>query len=177
MGDVEAAGIGRTLSQEFVRDEASSDRLQFYRDEVKRSKRGVRRSYDDGWKRYIDLYRGKQYEHGRCPTTKLIVNLIFATINVIAPAVAVNNPRFVVNARNPENAPQAVITEEVLNYLWRHHNYQDEFRLAVNDWLVFGHGWFKVGYKFIKPPEEKKADGVERRHADRCRRRRGHRRP
>ena len=65
------------------------------------------RSYDDRWKRYIDLYRGKQYDRRR-RNDQLIVNLIFSTINVMAPAVAVNNPRFVVNARKPEKAPQAV---------------------------------------------------------------------
>ena len=138
-----------------------SSRLQGYRDEIKRSKRWrSTSSYENEWKRYIDLYRGRHYDTNT-PGDKLIVNLIFSTINVIAPSVAVNNPRFVVNARNPDKAPQAVVTEEILNYLWRTHKYQDEFRLAVNDWLVVGHGWCKVGYKFTKPPEEKKVDSKE----------------
>ena len=135
--------------------------LQYARDEVRRSKRWrSNEGYEDEWKRYIDLYKGKQYNTGSM-SDQLIVNLIFSTINVMAPAVAVNNPRFVVNARRPETAPQAVVTEEVLNYLWRTHRYQDEFRLGVNDWLVCGHGWVKCGYKFTKPPEEKKAEGQD----------------
>ena len=135
--------------------------LQYARDEVRRSKRWrSSEGYEDEWKRYIDLYKGKQYNTGSM-SDQLIVNLIFSTINVMAPAVAVNNPRFVVNARRPETAPQAVVTEEVLNYLWRTHRYQDEFRLGVNDWLVCGHGWVKCGYKFTKPPEEKKAEGQD----------------
>ena len=138
-----------------------SERLQFYRDEVKRSKKWRDdEGYDDDWRRYIDLYRGKQYQ-GDATSDRLMINLVFSTINTMAPAVAVNNPRFVVNARQPEKAPQAVITEEVLNYLWRQHRYQEEFRLAVNDNLICGHGWCKVGYKFTKPPEEKKVDSVE----------------
>ena len=52
-------------------------------------------------------------------------------------------------------APGAIIVEEVLNYLWRQHKYQDEIRLAVDDWIVAGHGWVKAGYKAVKPPEEK----------------------
>jgi hypothetical protein len=138
-----------------------SNRLQMYRDEIKRSKNWRSgEGYEDEWKRYIDLYRGKQYQ-SNLPGDKLIVNLIFSTINVIAPSVAVNNPRFVINARNPDKAPQAVVTEEVLNYMWRTHRYHDEFRLSVNDWLVVGHGWAKCGYKFTKPPEEKKVDSKE----------------
>jgi hypothetical protein len=135
-----------------------SEYLQMVRDEIRRSKRWRHdEGYETEWKRYIDLYKGKQYSSDS-PNDQLIVNLIFSTINVMAPAVAVNNPRFVVNARNPQHAPMSVITEEVLNYMWRTHKYQEEFRLSVNDWLVVGHGWAKTGYKFTKPPEEKKAE-------------------
>ena len=137
-----------------------SQLLQMYRDEIKRSKKWRQNAgYEDEWTRYIDLYKGKHW-NGKSENDRLIVNFVFSTINTMAPAVAVNNPKFVVNARRPEFAPNAIITEEVLNYMWRTHRYQDEFRLAVNDWLVIGHGWCKVGYKFIKPPEEKKSDEV-----------------
>jgi hypothetical protein len=131
-----------------------SERLRFYRDEVDRSKRWRAEDYDDLWHRMIDLYRGKQYE-GASRNDRLVINLAFATKNVISPSVAINNPRFVVNARKPDNAPGAIVVEEVLNYLWRQHRYQDEIRLAVDDWIVVGHGWVKCGYKAVKPPEEK----------------------
>ena len=137
--------------------------LQFCRDEVRRSKRWrTDQSYEDEWKRYIDLYKGKQYNNPS-PNDQLMVNLIFSTVNTMAPSVSVNNPKFVVNSRRPEQAAQAVITEEVLNYMWRTYRYQDEFRLAVNDWIIVGHGWTKTGYKFTKPPEEKRAnvDGAD----------------
>lgn len=132
-----------------------AEKLRFYRDEIDRSKRWRDSDkYDWMWKRMIDFYKGKQYESAG-KNDQLIVNLMFATKNVIAPSVAINNPRFVVNARKPDSAPQAVIVEEVLNYLWRQHKYQDEIRLAVDDWIVCGHGWVKCGYKFVKPPESK----------------------
>lgn len=137
-----------------------SQLLQFYRDEVKRSKKWRQNAgYENEWNRYIDLYKGKHWS-GRSENDRLIVNFVFSTINTMAPAVAVNNPKFLVNARKAEQAANAVITEEVLNYMWRAHKYQDEFRLSVNDWLIVGHGWCKVGYKFVKPPEEKKSDEV-----------------
>jgi len=134
-----------------------SDLLAYYRDEMNRSKRWRSENFDDDWQRYCDMYRGRHYSK-KVLGDQLIINLVFSTINTIAPSVAVNNPKFVVNARKAEAAPQAIITEEVLNYLWRTYKYQPEFRLAVNDWLVVGHGWIKTGYKFVKPPEEKKAD-------------------
>src|SRR6056300_546127 len=130
---------------------SNSDRLKRLSQEVNRSikwRDDSRR--DDLWKRMIDLYRGKHYK-SLSKEDRMVINMAFATKNVIAPSIAVNNPKFVVSARKPEGAAQAVITEEVLNYMWRTHKYQDEFRLAVDDFLVMGHGWIKVGYKATKP--------------------------
>jgi hypothetical protein len=112
--------------------------------------------YDDLWDRMRDLYRG-HHAATASASDRLIVNMAFATKNVIAPSVAINNPKFTVTARKFEQAPQAVITEHVINYLWRTNRYQDEFRLAVDDWLTFGHGWMKVGYKFVQEPKARPA--------------------
>lgn len=139
---------------------SQAELLAFYQNELKRSKNwrtSKTTNYDKAWKRYIDLYQGK-YLDGDPSTDALVINMVFATVNVMAPAVAINNPRFVVNARSPDSAPQAIITEEVLNWLWRTYDYQREFRLSINDWLLAGHGWVKVGYKWTKPPEVKPAD-------------------
>lgn len=137
-----------------------SDYLAFMRGELNRSKRwrvNKTNNYDEAWRRYISLYKGEHYD-AKSGTDQLTVNLIFSTINTMAPAVAINYPKFVVKARKPEHAPQAVITEEVLNYMWRTHAYQREFRLAVDDWLLIGHSWLKVGYKWVKEPEVKPAE-------------------
>lgn len=135
----------------------NADRLKRLNLELNRSIRWRNDSRrDDLWKRMVDLYRGKHYK-SLSKEDRMIINMAFATKNVIAPSIAVNNPKFVVSARKPEHAAQAIITEEVLNYLWRTYKYQDEFRLAVDDFLVMGHGWVKVGYKATKPIEIKEA--------------------
>lgn len=142
---------------------SNTDRLKRLSQELNRSikwRDDSRR--DDLWKRMIDLYRGKHYK-SLSKEDRMVINMAFATKNVIAPSIAVNNPKFVVNSRKPESAAQAVITEEVLNYMWRTHKYQDEFRLAVDDFLVCGHGWLKVGYKATKPKEVKEPDETESR--------------
>ena len=102
-----------------------------------------------------DLYKGNHFEAGG-DGDQLVINMTFATLNVIAPSVSVSNPRFTVSARTPDHEAQAMFTEEVMNYIWRTNKYQNQFRLCVNDWLMFGHGWMKVGYKFVhdKPKVE-----------------------
>lgn len=139
--------------------------LARYRNELTRSRKWRQQEdYDGLWRRMYDLYAGKHYDR-MSESDRLVVNMAFATKNVIAPSVAVNNPRFTVNARRPNWAAQAIITEEVLNYLWRSHRYQDEFRLAVDDWLEIGHGWIKVGYKYVREEvvaaADAEADGVD----------------
>lgn len=113
-------------------------------------------AHDLLWKRMVNLYKGKHYTTD-AKSDRAVINQAFATKNVISPSVSVNNPKFTVNARKPEAAAQAVVTETVLNYIWRTYKYQREFRLSVDDMLTVGHGWLKVGYKATKPPEGKKA--------------------
>lgn len=129
------------LSVQLARDAGHLRRSQAWRSEE---------DYDALWRRMVDLYRGKHYRK-KSTEDRMVVNQAFATKNVIAPSVAVNNPKFAVNARKPEHMDQAVVTEEVLNYLWRVNKYQEEFRLAVDDFLVCGHGWLKVGWRTSKP--------------------------
>lgn len=132
---------------------------------------------DDLWRRMVDMYAGKHYDR-ESSSDRMVVNRAFKTKNVIAPSVAVNNPKFLVGARTPDKAPHAVVVQEILNYMWRTNRYQDEFRAAVDDALIVGHGWLKVGYKFkaekveIKRPktdeernEEETEPGVDDREA------------
>ena len=138
---------------------SQQQQLKFAQAEINRSKRWRNQeNYDDNWKRWIDLYRGRQYEGQRSVNDRLIVNIIFATKNVLGPAVAINNPKFTVAAVDPKSQAQAMLTTEILNYMWRTHRYQSEFRLTVDDFLLIGHGWVKCGYKFVKEPEAKKVD-------------------
>ena len=85
----------------------TSEKLAFARAELRRSKRwrhNQAAEFDDNWKRYIDLYAGKHYD-AKSGTDQLTINMIFATINVMGPAVAINNPKFVVNAAKPSSIP------------------------------------------------------------------------
>ena len=113
--------------------------------EIQRSKKWrADEGYDDNWRRWIDLYRGYQYEGAKTSNDQLIINIVFATVNVLVPAVSVNNPKFTISARKPDSQAQAMLTQEILNYLWQVHKYQQDFRLAVLDFIIIGHGWNKV---------------------------------
>lgn len=133
---------------------SNADLLTKYTSQLSRSKTWRQNDYEDTWRRMKDLYRGKHWEAGGSQD-QIVVNMSFATINVINPSVSVSNPRFTVNARKAEHEAQAMFTEEVINYLWRTNRYHSHFRLCVNDWLMFGHGWMKVGYKFVTEPKVK----------------------
>lgn len=143
------------------------NRLEYCRSELERA-RNFRETqgYDLLWERMIDLYRGRSLPEVATVEDRIVVNIAFGTINVIAPSVAVNYPKITVMPTHPENEETAVITEAVVNYNWRHYNYQDQFRLAVKDYLVLGHGWVKTGYLYKEQAvsttyEERESDYAE----------------
>jgi len=115
--------------------------------------------YEQTWGRLVDLYKGKHWPSTTTTKSDLIaVNLAFSTINVIAPSVAVNYPKIVVQATNPENRDRAAFVEAVANYLWKHHDFRTPFRRAVKDFLIFGHGWIKTGWKFVEQEQSLNED-------------------
>ena len=133
---------------------SNSEYIKRYRDRIEQSRRWRREErYDDLWSRMIDMYRGKHYKTST-EEDQLLVNIAFATINVIAPGVSVNYPKITVSAKRFEQAPNAVVTEAIVNYWWRHYDCQKEFRRAVKDMLVCGHGWIKTGYRFVEKTNE-----------------------
>ena len=129
---------------------SQTEQLASYRQHIETSKKWRK---DDGhdalWKRLIDLYKGKHYDQ-YSDEDRMLINISFSIINVIAPAVAVNYPKITVNAQKPENAPNAVVAEAVVNYWWRYMAVRDEFRRAVKDLLIVGHSWIKTGYRFVE---------------------------
>jgi hypothetical protein len=129
---------------------SNSDILARYRKKISASKKWRKEeSYDETWKRLVDLYRGRHYEYFT-DEDRILVNMAFSTINVIYPSISVNYPKITVNAINPENSSNATIAEAVVNYWWRHSAIKNQFRNAVKDFLIVGHGWLKVGYKYVE---------------------------
>ena len=61
-----------------------------------------------------------------------------------------NHPKIVVSANDEGNSDRAAFVEAVVNHMWRHHDFRKPFRRAVKDFLIFGHGWVKVGWKFLE---------------------------
>jgi hypothetical protein len=133
---------------------SSADHLRHAKMRLEASKKWRKQDgYDGLWKRMNDLYRGKHFDDYK-NEDQMLVNIAFSTVNVISPSISVNYPKITVNATSAEFAPQAVIAEAVVNYWWRHKDIRTEFRRAVKDMLAFGHGWIKVGYRFVEEEVE-----------------------
>jgi len=129
-----------------MKRKSKKDQLASYRQRIEHSLQWRdQEGFDDRWERMRDLYRGIHFEE-RVDEDQLAINIAFSTINVIYPSVSVNHPKVVVKARREEQSDQAAITEAVVNYWWRHHDFRRPFRHAVKDFLIVGHGWLKVGY-------------------------------
>lgn len=129
---------------------SQADMLKEYRQHIGASKKWRKdEGHDATWRRLVDIYKGKHYDQ-YSDEDRMLINISFSTVNVIAPAVAVNFPKIVVNAQKPEFAANAVIAEAVVNYWWKFKDIRTEFRRAVKDLLIVGHGWMKTGYRFVE---------------------------
>ena len=92
--------------------------------------------YDATWQRLKDMYRGRHFDDYK-NEDQMLVNIAFSTVNVISPSISVNYPKITVNAVNPDNAPNAVIAEAVVNYWWKKRDIRTQFRRAVKDTLIY----------------------------------------
>jgi hypothetical protein len=128
---------------------SNAELLAQYRQRVSTSTKWVQEDYHGQWRRLINLYRGKHYTAAK-PYDRMLVNIAFATINTLYPSVSIGRPKIVVNPRGPEDADKAVIAEAIVNYWWEHYQCQEEFQLAVRDFLIIGHGWVKSGYRYVE---------------------------
>ena len=138
-----------------------ADKLKFCRDSITGTvKWRQNEGYDDTWKRMRNLYRLRYDTPGFEGQDSIAVAISFATINVIAPSVSVNHPKITVMARTEEDQDRATITEAVINYWWKHYNYQPEFRRAVKDFLVYGLGILKVGYRYEESERERDPEEI-----------------
>lgn len=103
---------------------------------------------DGLWRRMIDLYRGKHFNEAPQGEDRIAVNIAKATVDIIAPSVAVNYPTFTINAKEPDDEEVAQILQVAINHWWRHYEFLPEFQRAVRDMLILGFGWVKVGWEF-----------------------------
>ena len=147
--------------------QSKSEKLKRYRNRLNHARRWrEEEGYDDTWGRMLDLYKGKHFPEGLDDEDRIAINIAFSTINVIFPSISVNHPKIEVMANRPEDEDRAVITEAIINYWWRHYDFRTPFRRAAKDFLVIGHGWVKVGYRFVEKfeamdPEEKRESIAE----------------
>lgn len=131
-------------------------RLKKYRQQIETSLKWRKDNFDDTWRDMIDLYRNRPWDKidKQDYPKNLSLAIGFSTINVIYPSVSLSRPKVTVTASSPEKVDAAEIAENVVNYWWRHFEYQEEFRQAVKDYLIIGHGWVKTTYLL----EEKERD-------------------
>jgi hypothetical protein len=131
-------------------------RLGEYATEIRRTQ-GWRKDqgYDALWGKLREMYQGElNVANLDASEDAIAVNMAFSTINVMFPSVSQGQPNVEVRANDPSNEPQAVLVEEILNFAWDHWHFQPQFRMAAKDFLMFGHGWVKVGWNFTDEEQE-----------------------
>lgn len=138
-----------------------ADKMKLYQGRIEAARKWRQNhDYDAVWRLMIDMYKGKQFPKGSSEEDRIAINLMFSTINVIFPSITVNYPKIMLMANSPEMEDRASITEAVINYWWEHYGFQNEFRKAVKDYLMIGHGWVKTRWIYEEDSEERPEDEI-----------------
>ena len=138
---------------------SKADKLKRYRNRLKHARRWrEQEGYDDTWRRMIDLYKGKHFVATMDDEDRIAINMAFSIVNTIEPSISINHPTITVAANKVEDEDRAVITEAVVNFWWKHYDFRQPFRMAVKDFLICGHGWIKIGYRYEEDEQDKSPD-------------------
>lgn len=126
-------------------------RLERYRGQITTSMKWRRDDYEEDWRDFINMYANNHFQDRLDEFDEehqISIGIVFSTINTIYPSVSIARPKITVEATHPELVKPAETVEAVINYWWKHYGFQDEFRQAVKDYLIIGHGWLKTTYLF-----------------------------
>ena len=104
--------------------------------------------------RNASLYAGElwndkdpdSWEFGRPGASDVQYNLIFATIESIAPLVTDNRPKTRVAPTYPFLEKIGVVLNNATKYMWNTLDLQRKLYLAVKDAMIMKHGLWEVGY-------------------------------
>lgn len=105
------------------------------------------KSRKEGWDRVIKEYKGDWTHIQSNLSIPLIpLNLIFAYCKTEISRLYFRDPWISVNPKRMEDLGAARIAEQLLNYVWSEIDLKRQFKLAILDAELVGHGWIKVGY-------------------------------
>lgn len=141
-----------------VENEAEAKDVQLWLDRIKRAEKKRDSERDEqGWKRFIEEYRGKYNLDGL--SAKMAVppiNLVYGYVQTAIPKLYFRDPHITVNAKQGNAIPRARLLQVIVNYLIGELNIKAEVKKVIRDTLLVGHGWLKFGYagSFDKEQQE-----------------------
>ena len=101
--------------------------------------------WDERFSKFIQIYSNKYpYPELSDYDDVVVPNMVFSTVNVIVPSIAINTPKIEVRGNSPEDEPAAETATAVVNYQWDAYDVQNQVRSAIKDFVIVGHGWLKV---------------------------------
>ena len=115
----------------------------------------LRNQFETTWTICTNFYAGEFYNVLSSRTAELIVeaevmpdlaavNMTKSSVDTVFSSVAVSDPEYSVFGQTKPDEDAAELVQQILRYWWDRYAFQPQFRRAVKDRLIMGHGWVKA---------------------------------
>lgn len=98
------------------------------------------------WERYTREYRGDYSDVLGGSQEVLPLNLVYSFVRSKTPDLYLQDPYFEFTPKKRTTIGSAKLKEIAVNDLWHRKKFKREIKKGIQDGLIVGHGWYKVGY-------------------------------
>lgn len=154
----ETIGYNRNAKLSKRLSKAMEAKLKLAHDNLIRGQEYRQRMREDKWNESYTQYMGEtswSYSSEDRTADLVNINMSFSTINTLVPFVADENPKFLISPESGDaNEEYAAILESYINRMWRAKEFEGQVYVseATFDYLLYGDGYLKVGYKLVDKP-------------------------
>jgi hypothetical protein len=126
-------------------DESRKKLLSLWNDRMGTVKKYKNAIIDENkWETYIDEFKGK-YDVVLGNQYVPPINEVYAYVESSKATLFQRNPYIAVNAKKTGTILGSYIWEAILNHDWAEMHVKDDVELEIDDTILVGHGWHKVG--------------------------------
>lgn len=156
----------KTSYNDAPKDSTDGSKDQLWINRISRREDALAKKTSEGhWERYIAEHGG-DYSEVLAGTRIIPLNLIYAYVSTTIPDLYLQDPYFEFTPKQRTTIGSAKLKEMAVNDIWHRKKFKREVKKGIQDGLIIGHGWYKVGFNANLGNVEEFQDSTENANQD-----------